>query len=314
MTTHSRYNEKCQGVSNRIAFTLVELLVVIAIIAVLIALLLPAIQAAREAARRSQCGNKLKQIGLGMQMYHDRCKLFPDGARIHKAEYESSISWRVLILPELEQKAAYDLIQPTADGGANVWLPATESNEAFTCPSVDLGEGDAEGGKFSCYSGVTGSGQFDRVTLSNVWCGDMYTDGMLFAGRGIPMKQVTDGLSNTFVVGEQAELFWDWMKGASKSGKTYPPKELFLSSVSNMHYGINVYPSPTDGYYKGDENAPSGAVKNMLQNNIPFGSEHPGGAQFSLADGSVQLYTDSTDIVILRAFSTRAGDDSTTPP
>jgi prepilin-type N-terminal cleavage/methylation domain-containing protein len=103
----------------RKAFTLVELLVVIAIIGVLVALLLPAVQAAREAARRMQCSNGLKQIGLGMQNYHDTFNSLPFGARARFVNTTSSNppgqnwgpSWYVGILPFCEQKPLSDLLE-----------------------------------------------------------------------------------------------------------------------------------------------------------------------------------------------------------
>lgn len=95
-------------------FTLVELLVVIAIIGILVALLLPAIQAAREAARRTQCNNNLKNIGLGLQNYHDTYKTFPMGA-MHSGIRGTSTtyigpSWQFGILPFMEQRNIYDKI------------------------------------------------------------------------------------------------------------------------------------------------------------------------------------------------------------
>jgi prepilin-type N-terminal cleavage/methylation domain-containing protein len=91
-------------------FTLVELLVVIAIIGILVALLLPAIQAAREAARRTQCNNNLKNIGLGLQNYHDTYKVFPMGACRATGPNRPGPSWWYGTLPFMEQRNMYDKI------------------------------------------------------------------------------------------------------------------------------------------------------------------------------------------------------------
>src|SRR5262245_53153900 len=141
----------------RSAFTLVELLVVIAIIGVLVALLLPAVQAAREAARRMQCSNHLKQIGLGLQNYHDTFNSLPFGARARFVQTSGTIptgqnwgpSWYVGILPFCEQKPLSDLIEAASLTTPNLTdLTRATSRVAFNvnnqkiawmlCPSSPL--------------------------------------------------------------------------------------------------------------------------------------------------------------------------------
>ena len=107
---HAGVSSRIQSRRVRTAFTLVELLVVIAIIGILVALLLPAIQAAREAARRTQCVNNLKQIGLGLQNYHDTYKTFPPGILYWQpgGGANQMWGWSALILPQVEQTQLHD--------------------------------------------------------------------------------------------------------------------------------------------------------------------------------------------------------------
>ena len=117
-------------------FPVVELLVVIAIIGMLVALLLPSVPTAREAARRMQCANNMKQILIGLQNYHDTYNAFPpaytvdeDGKPLH--------SWRVLILPFIEQQALYEQIRLDEpwDSEHNRQFHAVNMQE-FRCPSA----------------------------------------------------------------------------------------------------------------------------------------------------------------------------------
>jgi len=125
---------------SRRGFTLIELLVVIAIIAVLIALLLPAVQSAREAARRSQCVNNLKQIGLALHNYHSVNESFPQGGACNQGN-PNCIAWNgmsslALMLPYLEQQAIYSSINFSiiASDAINSTARFTQVN-SFLCPS-----------------------------------------------------------------------------------------------------------------------------------------------------------------------------------
>ncbi|MDR1960252.1 MAG: DUF1559 domain-containing protein, partial [Planctomycetaceae bacterium] len=144
----------------RIAFTLVELLVVIAIIGVLIALLLPAVQAAREAARRAQCSNNLKQMTLACLTYEDGHRAYPHNGLLPggTAGWKYAISWRGCILPYIEQMPLYEALDKTSknagfatshsEGNAvnyNLIREKRANISSYHCPSSPLN-------KFHSYS------------------------------------------------------------------------------------------------------------------------------------------------------------------
>ena len=130
-------------------FTLIELLVVIAIIGVLVALLLPAVQAAREAARRMRCVNNLKQIGIALHNDHDQVGMFPPGGITGGDDWWAAnlVSWRALILPQLDESPLYNAInfsQVGLGGGFAVDQGAAEKylavGETKRNPKLDLVE------------------------------------------------------------------------------------------------------------------------------------------------------------------------------
>jgi len=276
-------------------FTLVELLVVISIISVLMGLLLPAVQAAREAARRTQCRNKLKQIGLALQNHHSQHSVFPTGARLLKKNIDISVSWHVLILPYLELNTLHSSIQPTSDGGFDGLNPKTTLVDAFICPSAVKIDTDL---KPSNYSGVAGAGRNDeRIDLEDAACGDAFIDGIFFPDSRTRIAMITDGTSNTLAVGERVFRLAGtaWSAGAYRFGK--PPKLICMDAMKNIRFLL-------------DSNEQLiAAGTNILRNDIPFGSDHPGGAQFSFADGSVQFLSEDIDFTIYQNLSTRNGDE-----
>ncbi len=185
-------------------FTLIELLVVIAIIGVLIGLLLPAVQAAREAARRAQCVNNLKQIGLALHNYHGINDTFPLGGSVDRnnpwSANTNQLSWRALILPQLEQGTLYNAVNLSvhangdSPGAYTFWMTSVQ---AYLCPS----DGENQGGFRSSAAadpangqspGAGGSAPIDPATGSPVTVvpvsnypgsfGDNYVIGPLVAG------------------------------------------------------------------------------------------------------------------------------------
>jgi prepilin-type N-terminal cleavage/methylation domain-containing protein len=292
----------------RSAFTLVELLVVIAIIGLLLALLLPAIQAARESARRTSCNNNLKQVGLGLHMYHDTFQRFPAGWRAFDPASaqphwfgEPGWSWATSILPFMEQTTLY------ADG-IHGDLPITDPANAaaretpikiFRCPT-DIGQETfvlQGGGPYlgtaggyapvrlatGNYIGVFGTVDFHYICVPPNSCEG---NGTFFLNRGVRLADISDGLSQTLVVGERCSLLAPSTWVGMVSGGEHAPARIC---------GVAMYPP--------------NAKEQPVQYFHNFSSLHPAGTQFVSADGSVHLVLETIDERIYHALCTRAGGD-----
>jgi prepilin-type N-terminal cleavage/methylation domain-containing protein/prepilin-type processing-associated H-X9-DG protein len=300
-----------------LGFTLVELLVVIAIIGVLVALLLPAVQAAREAARRMQCGNHLKQYGVGIHNYHDTYNVFPINATGTAGNAIPRLTWQVRVLPFMEQQAVFSGIDfnidqrrlPLTGGGPILWGVSPPYTH---CPSDPFPKVLA-GPRAQCnYGGSLGSQNVDGLNLSkchpfkvfeqtmpggNPRFGEMNpinkarVSGIFaFSAVVLRMADVTDGSSNTLMVGEvlpgcqwnndnQAGTWinsWGNLFSIGGGVSTITPiNEMTPCLQSNRISDPNCTPASGD----------------TMQYAYGFKSRHPGGAQFTLADGSVRFIT-----------------------
>jgi prepilin-type processing-associated H-X9-DG protein len=299
----------CRRPARVSGFSLVELLVVITLIVILVGLLLPAIQAAREAARRAQCSNHLKQHVLALLEYESQHSSLPPAAHIHDRENSLSASWRVLILPQLEEAALYELLGPTPDGG----LASRETGGAriavFFCPSAS--PPPSQGDPHSNYETVAGSKE--HWTLDG-YCGDVAIDGVFYPGSNTRVGEITDGTSHTLSVGERIYLSrYDWMFGArwQDGGPRWtagPKQQMCVAAAKNITFPPNADPAAF-GYEIYDEEAPAGAKKEIHFNDLYFGSEHPSGVQFAFVDGSVSFIDDAVDFTVYQGMATRSGDE-----
>ncbi|MEM7473632.1 MAG: DUF1559 domain-containing protein [Planctomycetota bacterium] len=189
-------------------FTLVELLVVIAIIGILVGLLLPAVQAAREAARRLSCSNNIMQLGLALHNYEMAHNSFPQGTVDAKGPIQHlpngfHHSWIVQILPMMDERVAWDLVDHSQSVYAKVNFPVRRyAIDTLVCPSSPV----ASDGPYSHYAGSYDSREVPIDTDNN---------GMLILNRTIGLDDVYDGLSNTLLLAEKIpdETDLGWMSG-----------------------------------------------------------------------------------------------------
>ena len=327
-------------------FTLVELLVVIAIIGILVALLLPAVQAAREAARRMSCSNNLKQLGLACHMFHDKSKLLPYGILRNQGASQAAITGspcgtvtrEVFGFPEplvgglparyalfhqlltfIEQDALWqrwDRFNFNNNNPNPPFPPTAFARQVVTtmiCPTNPFGgnylnQQATPGGPsdqryfitsyFGC-SGTTSYPFYNATRPSTTWC----HDGVFTKNRRWGFSEIVDGLSNTLLLGERhyfdphfdlltgdkiKDWGWVWFGGDT---------DTFLSTYVPINYRF-----PAVG----------GTQVEYEYRISAFGSGHPGGAQFTLADGSVRFISQTINMATYRALGTRAGGEAVT--
>ncbi|QDU89570.1 putative major pilin subunit [Pirellulimonas nuda] len=300
-------------------FTLVELLVVIAIIGVLVAMLLPAVQSAREAARRSQCLNNLKQQGLAAQNHMStHGGLLPPGYLREKGTFIKRGLFTEL-LPFMEEGITHDLIQYDNNDPSNAFLdPARDAVvKAYVCPSwpdtIVITDGTpSQIGALTTYAGSGGAITSNDPTLL---VGGEYPNNGAFALKQVGTKiighqraerEITDGLSKTFLTGEFVHR--DCALGASCAD---PPGNVRPWYLSGYQAGIGSIPLVYS--FKELEYTPNstGLTRSLHGwNRMPMSSYHPGVALFSNIDGSVVVVADDIDAVVYHARATVNGAET----
>lgn len=305
------------------AFTLIELLVVIAIIAVLIALLLPAVQQAREAARRAQCKNQLRQIGLALHNYHSTYNVFPPAYvdNSYQSWWTSANdnhghwSWSAMILPYVELSSLYQTwkVGDTSVVDALTAFPAP-FQPIFACPS-DAGSRKTQpmvgrgilGGNSSPpdstylplpvtnYVLVNGNTNVRARRATNMRDGTTGAIGAFYGNSNVRIQDITDGTSNTILVGERAyrlgavdryagDLYAVRDRNGDGPAATdtggFDNSQGLVMIVGSTVWPINhVLPDPSEHRF-----------------NAAFTSHHTGGAHFVMGDGSVRFISENIEL------------------
>jgi len=325
-----------RGRGARRGFTLIELLVVIAIIAVLIALLLPAVQQAREAARRTQCKNNLKQIGLALHNYHDTFGVLPGNVGQVTAARRGA-SWFTMILPQLEQSAAFgqftfvDTDFSGQDGPNRNWqlyrqlrvpglncpsspMPATKTANT-NAATQGLGAPTTIDIQMADYVGISG-GIYDPNTttyqtpsVDNGYGLQAYTGMMVVwnaGGKPVGLGKATDGTSNTIAVGEHSSY---WINDAGTKVDIRPSAHTSCAAWGNgpgNHVVGGWTQHVTTVRYPFNHNGNRTGATQPYHSNQGLRSAHSGGVQVLLGDGSCRFLSDNIDFNTLMALAHRA--------
>lgn len=266
-------------------FTLIDLLVVIGCVAILLALAVPAISQARAAARRANCKNNLKQIGLALHNYHDVYAVFAPGWIAISPAPGTRIfyGWQSSILPFVDMNPLYEQIDfrkplPPANGMMQTNIPV------YRCPEDPTPNVNPLRSNYgtSNYSGNHGTVSALHRNMRNArpltnwlaarrmqnWPGAMgggwRTDGLFYRNSSVQIRDIRDGTSNTFMVGERS----------AKSG-------------------AGIWPGAVDNATPNDVVTDCNAGNTINSRYTSFSSEHKGGAHFAFCDGSVHFISET---------------------
>lgn len=304
------------------AFTLLELLLVVTIAAVAIGMLLPAIQKVREAAARSKCKNHLKQLGTALHTFHDTYGSFPSGGERNQNTF--AIGWAGRILPFVEEENRFRGIERLTTNALKKVMPwrfrsaphygdnqlYTDPVKVFTCPASELGVFSPDVIAVDFQMNAPNQGALHYRANAGSTTGpirdaprpefDYTTSGVIFPESHVRMTDITDGSSNTFLLGESSSAD-GWTPGAKGWGGIQPWTWGYFSLA------------PQDGYLMIDHKMlsyPIGYAGDFLPNSTPYRSAHASrGANMLLADGSVRYLTATTDLTLLQSLATRAGGE-----
>jgi prepilin-type processing-associated H-X9-DG protein len=257
----------------------------------------------------------MKQLAVALHNYHDTFLAFPCGTR----SSGNQLSWSVAILPYIEQKPLYDKFDQKLSGYDKFYVLGVNRIDTFLCPSGKVERslntpeaatnpvtGANEVNYTIHYYGVMGPkgpipdfSATPNPTPPNyrlagiAGYGDFALQGILTRDTWKKMRDVTDGTSNTFLLGEiswnDANCYRSWLRGGA--GTPSP-------SAKNVYNAINL---PTGKYNNADN-----------FNDVSFGSQHPGGCQFAMADGSVMFVQQSINMDVYKATASCDGGETKT--
>jgi len=289
----------------RRGFTLIELLVVIAIIAILIGLLLAAVQKVREAAARTQCINNLKQQGLALHSYNDANGTLPEGnhgwVNPNAPPYQGSWTWMAYILPYIEQDAAWNAARTFAtSGGSNYYSwynPMCKLTfKMFSCPQDPRGTPVCVGATI----GLPGYDQACTMYLGNSGTTGTNKDGVLYVNSKVKLVQITDGTSNTLLVGERppaSDLDFGWQfaaygwDGIGNADSILPSADLNMAAYFQNTGNAVSAPMACDTTNTMLKIGLQPGNVNRFCDGSHYWSNHTGGAMFLMGDGSCRMIT-----------------------